>query len=48
MPSLEDLLRELREIGINTGEIDIPYRWYRQILEYAEELIEETEENDDS
>ncbi len=46
MPSLADLLQELRELGGSPGEIDIPYRWYRQILDYAEELTE-PEENED-
>ena len=46
MPTLADLLQELRELGVSPGEIDIPYRWYRQILDHAEELTE-TEENED-
>lgn len=43
MPTLADLLRELRELDVSPGEIDIPDRWYRQILDYAEELTEPEE-----
>ncbi len=46
MPTLADLLRELRELDVSPGEIDIPYRWYRQILDYAEGLDEDMEENE--
>jgi len=47
MPTLADLLRELRELDVSPGEIDIPHRWYHQIIDQAEELCEETEENED-
>jgi len=46
MPSLAELLQELRELGVSPGEIHIPYRWYRQILDYAEGLGEDMEENE--
>ena len=47
MPTLADLLRELRELDVSPGEIDIPYRWYHQIIDQAKELCEEMEENED-
>lgn len=47
MPTLADLLQELRELDVTPGEIDIPYHWYRQIIDQAEELCEETEENEE-
>ncbi len=47
MPTLADLLQELRELGVSPGEIDIPYRWYRQILDYAERLDEGMEEGEE-
>ena len=47
MPSLADLIQELRELGVSPGEIDISYRWYYQILDQAEGLCEEMEENED-
>ncbi len=46
METLADLLRELRELGVSPDEIDIPYSWYRQIIDRAEELCEEMEENE--
>ena len=48
MPSLADLLRELRALGISADEIDIPNRWYNQILDQAESLCEEIEEDEDA
>ena len=48
MSSLADLLRELRTLGVSPEEIDIPNRWYRQVLDQAEELCEEIEENEDA
>ncbi|MFC1939288.1 hypothetical protein ACFLXO_01215 [Chloroflexota bacterium] len=48
MPSLADLLRELRALGISPEEIDIPNRWYNQILDQAEEISEELGENEDT
>jgi hypothetical protein len=45
MPTLADLVQELRELDIGLSEIQIPYRLYRQIIDYAEELAE-TEEAD--
>jgi len=47
MPSLADLLRELRELDVSPSEIDIPHRWYYKILRWAEELCEETEDDED-
>ena len=47
MPTLADLLRELREIDVSSNEIDISYHWYHQIIDQAEGLCEETEENED-
>jgi len=47
MPSLSDLLEELRELGVSPSEIDIPYRWYYEMLRWAEELCEDMEENED-
>jgi hypothetical protein len=47
MLTLEDLLRELRELGVSPGEIGIPYRWFYQLLDEAEQLCAETEENED-
>lgn len=47
MPSLADLLRELKELDVSPNEIDIPHRWYRRIIDQAEELCEETEETED-
>lgn len=47
MPTLADLLWELRELGISPGEIDIPYDCYRQIIDQAEELCEEMGESED-
>lgn len=47
MPTLADLLRELRELDVSPSEIDIPYRWYRQILDYAERLDEGMEEGEE-
>ena len=49
MPTVADLVKELRELGIGLHEIQIPYRWYREIIRHAEELAEtreETEEED--
>ena len=46
MPTLADLLQELRELNVSPSEIDIPHRWYRQIIDQAEELCEETEETE--
>lgn len=46
MPTLADLLEELQEIDVSPGEIDIPYRWYRQLLDYARELMETLEEDE--
>ena len=46
MPSLSDLLQELRELDVSPDEIDITYRWYYQIIDQAEGLCEETEENE--
>ncbi len=48
MPTLADLLRELRELDISPNEIDISHRWYHQIIDQAEELCDETEENEDA
>jgi len=47
MPTLVDLLRELRELDVSPNEIDIPYHWYLQIIHQADGLCEETEENED-
>ena len=47
MQTLADLLRELRELDVSPSEIDIPHRWYHQIIDQAEELCEELEENED-
>jgi len=47
MPTLADLVQELRRLGVSLSEIDIPYRWYYQIIDQAEELCEETEENEE-
>ena len=47
MPTLADLLEELRELDVSPTEIDIPYRWYRQLLDYAQELMETLEEGED-
>ena len=47
MPSLADLLQELRELDVSPSEIHIPYRWYRQILDYAEGLDEDVEEKEE-
>lgn len=46
MPTLADLLQELRELDVSPGEIDIPYRWYHQIIDQAEDLCEDVEENE--
>jgi len=43
MATLADLVQELREIGVGLHEVEIPFRWYRQFLDYAEQLTE-TEE----
>ena len=47
MATLADLVQELREIGVDLHEVEIPYSWYRQILAYAQELIETEEEDED-
>ena len=47
MPTLADLLRELRELDVSPNEIDISHRWYHQIIDQAEGLCEEMEENED-
>jgi hypothetical protein len=47
MPTLARLLSELRELNVSPGEIDIPYRWYRQLMDYALELVEKPEEEDE-
>lgn len=44
MIALADLVQELQELGIGLGEIQIPYRWYRQIIGQAEEIAEAEEE----
>ena len=49
MPTLADLVQKLRELDIGLSEIQIPYRWYREIIVRAEELAEtgeDTEEED--
>ena len=46
MPSLADILRELKELDVSPNEIDIPHRLYRRIIDQAEELCEETEETE--
>lgn len=49
MTTLLDLVKELRELDVGLNEIEIPYRWYREIIGHAEELAEtgeETEEED--
>ena len=45
MPTLADLVRELRELVAGLSEIQVPYRWYREIIDHAEELAD-TEEED--
>ncbi|HEY92490.1 MAG TPA: hypothetical protein G4O17_01925 [Dehalococcoidia bacterium] len=45
MPTLADLVQELRELGIGLSEIQIPYRWYREIISRAEEMAETGEED---
>ena len=47
MPTLADLLQELRELDVSPSEIDIPHRWYYQMIDQAEGLCEETEENEE-
>lgn len=47
MPSLADLLQELRELGVSPDEIDIPHRWYHAILDQAEELCGETDDGNE-
>ena len=44
IPTLADLPKELHELDASPGEIHIPYRWYRQLLDYAQELMETKEE----
>ena len=39
--------RAHNETGNSPSEIDIPYRWYHQIIDQAEGLCEEMEENED-
>ncbi len=47
MSTIADLVQELRELGIGLHEIQIPYRWYREIIARAEELAETGEETED-
>ena len=47
MPTRSDLLQELRQLGVSPGEIDISYRWYCQLMDYAEEMVDWGEADDD-
>ena len=47
MATLLDLVKELREIGVDLHEVEIPFRWYRQLLDYAEQLAETEEEKEE-
>ena len=47
MTTVADLVRELREIGIGLHEIQIPSRWFREIIGHAEELAETGEETEE-
>ena len=49
MPTLGDLLRELKRLDVDPDEVDLPFSWYRHLLDFAEELVNATEEvnNDD-
>ena len=40
MVTLADLVQALGELGIGLHEIQIPYRWFREIVSHAEELAE--------
>jgi len=44
MPTLADLVQELRDLGIRLSEIQIPSLWYREIIRDAEDLSEGEEE----
>ena len=46
MANLADLLRELRRLGVSPDEIDLPFSWYRRLVNLAQELVD-TEETDD-
>ena len=46
MPSLAELLQELRELGISPREINIPDRWYRQLIDQAEDLSDMEDDDD--
>ncbi len=49
MPTLADLLRELRRLGVNSDELDLPFSWFRELQDSAEELVNTEEvDNDDS
>lgn len=48
MATLSDLLHELRQLGVGPGEIDIPFRWYRQLMDHAQELADGDEADDDA
>ena len=47
MATLLNLVKELRALGVGLNEIEIPYNWYRQLLDYAQELIDTDQEEDE-
>lgn len=47
MPSLANLLSELRAMGVSPAEITVPSSWYQRILDQAEELCDGADEDED-
>ena len=48
MRTLADLVEELEELGVRLDEITIPYRLYRQLIDFAEQLAEADEEDSEA
>ncbi len=46
MPTLADLLRELRRLGVDPDEVDLPFSWFRELQNSAEELANAEEVDD--
>ena len=41
MPTLADLMQEIRSLDVELSEIDVPPRCYRAMIAQAEDLSEE-------
>jgi hypothetical protein len=46
MPTLKNLLEELRKIQVNPEEVRIPGQLYDALVDDAEDLVDPTEEED--